>query len=511
MVVVHDVATSPAGHRGPARSVQADQRGAVLILVALGMVAMLGMAALVADIGLARVEKHKLQTALDAATLAAAQDVRSGAAVAKDVASSYTGRNLGKGSPVATVVCPSETPNPANTTCYRLDDVDLRVTTPYPLVGGAVSAADVVHADACRAVGTGFARVLGWRTMVVCSSATAAITMASEAVQAPGLLALGRPKLEVVGKKGTKHALLQQGKVTVNGGTIWVDSQHKDHSVHLKNKSVTTADALALHGESIKRDNGSVLSAPATAKKPTIGDPLDWVPEPTWAPKGQDKNFDRTNGTLTPGIYGKLTVQHGGSVKLQGPGVFVFYGIEVRDDNSLLDLSNGMIFNVNGQFKVDRGGDLEMKAMNAAQAAAIGRPEYEGIALFQARCKAKDINTPKCDLANGQKVLLKGKKKGPGSNSPAAWRIDGAIYAASSPVQLKGETEIYDAESNFDDDESNDPADTFDPDDDAELAVTGSRTMIIGALITVGKGSSIVLTPKWPDAAKPVQVYALVE
>lgn len=50
-------------------------KGSVIVLIALGMTVLLGMSALVVDVGLAYAQKAKLQNAIDASSLAAAQEL----------------------------------------------------------------------------------------------------------------------------------------------------------------------------------------------------------------------------------------------------------------------------------------------------------------------------------------------------------------------------------------------------------------------------------------------------
>ena len=52
-----------------------DQNGAVLVITAAALIVMLGMMAMVADIGVLALEKTRLQNACDAAALAAAWEL----------------------------------------------------------------------------------------------------------------------------------------------------------------------------------------------------------------------------------------------------------------------------------------------------------------------------------------------------------------------------------------------------------------------------------------------------
>ena len=52
-----------------------DESGAILVIVALALVVLVGISALVLDLGLAHIEQRKLQNSADAAALGAAQDL----------------------------------------------------------------------------------------------------------------------------------------------------------------------------------------------------------------------------------------------------------------------------------------------------------------------------------------------------------------------------------------------------------------------------------------------------
>ena len=70
-----------------------DESGAVLVIVAISMVALLGFTALVIDGGRLYTEKSKLQKAMDAAVLAGAQGIRTSEVQAKSIARDVSQKN----------------------------------------------------------------------------------------------------------------------------------------------------------------------------------------------------------------------------------------------------------------------------------------------------------------------------------------------------------------------------------------------------------------------------------
>lgn len=81
-----------------------EDRGAVLVIVAILMVALLGMGALVIDLGALYVEKRQLQNGADAAALAVAQDCANGdCQLPAGRAQEYADRNANDGASTVTV------------------------------------------------------------------------------------------------------------------------------------------------------------------------------------------------------------------------------------------------------------------------------------------------------------------------------------------------------------------------------------------------------------------------
>lgn len=131
-----------------ARGLGADRSGAVIVLVAVAMVVTLGMVGLVTDVGVAVVNKARLDRAVDAAVLKGAGAMRQGTAEARDQAMAMARAN-------------GVTPG---------DGTSLNVSFGTNSLGEAT-----VTMTATRMVGTHFMRVLGIDELDVGSSATAAV------------------------------------------------------------------------------------------------------------------------------------------------------------------------------------------------------------------------------------------------------------------------------------------------------------------------------------------------
>lgn len=83
-----------------------DERGAVAIIVAAMIAALIGVLALVVDVGMLYQQRRQLQTAVDSAALAAAMEIAEGrnTTAAQTVGSSYVTQNKGTTAPVSTTV-----------------------------------------------------------------------------------------------------------------------------------------------------------------------------------------------------------------------------------------------------------------------------------------------------------------------------------------------------------------------------------------------------------------------
>ena len=144
------------------RLLRRDERGQVIVLLAVTLVVLLGMGALVIDVGRAYVVKRHLQASVDAAALAGAQALPD-ASAATSAAYAYSGKRGAKNDEprlpdvTATVVtrCISKT------TCSPVNAIVVEETTVAP---------------------TMFAKVLGVRSFTIHAKATA---LMSEGVPAP--------------------------------------------------------------------------------------------------------------------------------------------------------------------------------------------------------------------------------------------------------------------------------------------------------------------------------------
>lgn len=72
-----------------------DEKGSILVIIAITMVVLLGMTALVTDVGALALNRNRLQAAADSAALAGAQELPVDTGLARSVAEDYLKKNLG--------------------------------------------------------------------------------------------------------------------------------------------------------------------------------------------------------------------------------------------------------------------------------------------------------------------------------------------------------------------------------------------------------------------------------
>jgi Flp pilus assembly protein TadG len=147
--------TSSIGHpiRRRLRHLGADDRGAVTVIVAIMMVVLLGMAALVVDVGSVEVRRAQLQDAADAAATAIAQNCYSATGTTVSAcdagvkgAASSTASNL------ATKTLPSGTPFSVDAVAFTINTVEVTLSSADASTFGAIfgnaSTTVTVHATA---------------------------------------------------------------------------------------------------------------------------------------------------------------------------------------------------------------------------------------------------------------------------------------------------------------------------------------------------------------------------
>lgn len=140
-------------------------RGQSLVLIALGIIVLLGFVAFAVDFGQSYSVRQKIRNNVDAAALAGGQSLPT-ASSAKTAAANYYALNMGLTSNDVVVLS-----NSGNTTQYLIGSDTVDITTPYSdskTQAQSVAASDVIRVYACRNVQHHFGSLFGLTSTQYC-------------------------------------------------------------------------------------------------------------------------------------------------------------------------------------------------------------------------------------------------------------------------------------------------------------------------------------------------------
>jgi Flp pilus assembly protein TadG len=360
---------------------QPEDRGVVALLVALLTTVLVGLAALVVDLGMARDEVRTAQNAADAAALAAAQ---------------------------------------------RL------VTSVDP---EAVTAADIA---AARTVAGGYVMANGWPagmgTFTVDATART-VTIALNRVQSTrifaGALNMGTPTVGASAqatwngaKAGCAFCVLgsllnRNSQIVATSGSILIGGDLDD----LPNGTVTSVGGIVGVVRSV---SGSGSVTPPASPITGVTDPyatLPQLPPLLPAPALGAAAGVAAGPSCTPGTYRNIT-----ACRTFGSGVYIITAANSFTGNVTIDASNGVLFYVTcssgGSNPVSRacattgetGGSIDFAGTVQGTITALNNPAYRGLAIAYDRS-----NTASLGLVGGPAVV-----------------VNGGVYAASGTLTNNG-------------------------------------------------------------------------
>lgn len=364
-----------------------DDRGVAIALVALTLTLLMGVSALVIDLGMDRQLSRNEQASTDAAALAAAQDLPKGtfanngmANQARATARSYMAQSL-NGSASGSGCTPD-----IATCTFNVGDYRVTVTTPYSLAGSPYASHNLVYVRACTTSPALLSRAWSSDGREVCRSSVARNRNIVEGF-GRGLVALNPtacPSLEFSGSSTTNlhstGAIIVESDCTPNaldgGGNAW----------EVQAGLITVVGGYQINPcTELTCLNGTM---PTTGVAPT-GDPLGSLPEPVkpvpavspaTAP-GISPISGQPCTMYQPGFYQTININSGSACF--APGI---YYLEQTSDTADAFRSNGNGFlHGNGvTFFVKRGAI----ALNGTGSLRLNPPvagTYAGISIFQAR------------------------------------------------------------------------------------------------------------------------------
>ncbi len=374
------------------RSLLADRRGAVLPIVATGMLAMGGVAALAVDVSRAYTVQNELQTTVDAAALAAAHDLRDPALALR------TAQRI------------IETRFPRATHGTVFDAADFVIGTWDP--DGRAFTADSTRPNALRLTvrratangnpePTSFGRLIGYPTLDLEASATATVRSSLPLC----LLALNPT---------AKNALEAAGSTEIVAEDCVVYSNSNDSdAIHARSGASITASAVCAHGG--VRGAHRITPAPETGC-PRLADPLTALPTPTrWPPNHcdyTDGNFSGAMVQLNPGIYcGGINVSSGTTVRLRS-GVYQLIDAPFTSASNTTIRGEGVVIHLrgsNGRIELSGTPDLDLSAPTSG--------DYAGVVFYAGRSQSGVTHT---------------------ITGNVDMKIDGTLYAPTGRVEYTG-------------------------------------------------------------------------
>jgi Flp pilus assembly protein TadG len=293
-----------------------EERGAVAILVAVMTVVLFGIAALVADLGQARVVRGEAQAASDASALAAGNALYLAGTKVADIpaaiaaAKSYAAKNYGVDAAAwASCTDPAALEHQApDTPCISFDDDDepsvVRVVAPV------------------RGVNLVFGAIFGVSNMNISAQAQASIRLGGAANC--GLCVVGHGYHD-----------FQNGDAYISGGDVSING-----SVNIQNNGLVSTDGLiSVEGSATGPLDG--YTPDPLVGQPPVDDPLANYPLPSDFTAMTAKTDPCGTGTTHgPGIYGPNNFGNGTCV-LQ-PGLYVITGQWDFSGTSALDATSGV-------------------------------------------------------------------------------------------------------------------------------------------------------------------------
>jgi hypothetical protein len=395
------------------------ERGAIIVIVALSVVALIIFLAFNVDIGVAREQKRKAQAAADAAAEAGALQIQGGgscAGTASACAALYALRD-GFDSTAATVnIPPASGPNHANASCVEV------ITT--------------------KSQTSLFASI----------AAISSLTVKGRAVACPRGVSLGNFSIIVLNPTACS-AFFNNAKINLNLGTsgIYVNSNCTTGNQAMFNNFNFTLNATSF-ADVVGGFSGGAIAGPAPAThvaRPASVDPEASLPIPVPPLLPSVTLCTQDHGTFQPGLYAcKLTI-NGNSTFVAG-NYNILGGIDIETNGVTLTLNageytlggvgflnnanndtitgNGAFFylpnsGLAGAHQWNMNGNNATVTLTAPTAAQDAT--YAGVVLFQ-----PGPSTPGVGLAsNTTQVLMNGNNGG---------GMSGVLYAPGANILWNG-------------------------------------------------------------------------
>ncbi len=304
------------------------EAGQSVVLVALSIAMLCGVAALVVDVGMVSVREGQLQNAADAAALAAARDLPS-ASTAKSTAVKYAGYN-------------------------GVAATDTVVTTPY---NGNPNRVEVV----CnKTVQYTFAKIFGAKSIVVSARAVAEKAAGASgpfgyAVFSGGdtlLLGMHSSSLNIQGSVHSNYSLLITGSTQTISGNVEAVNSLSCYVSSLTIGGLAQGASIDIQGSSINVPNR--LTKPSTViSMPDFSAEIKAASDAAGTTISGNKNFWGTNLSVSKPIYVDGDVEVSGST-FSGAGTICATG-SIKMSGSMLEAASSTavcLYAINGDINL---------------------------------------------------------------------------------------------------------------------------------------------------------------
>jgi hypothetical protein len=374
------------------------RRGAVIVLVAICLTAMVAIVALAVDGGLLMDQRRRVQSAADAAALAAAIDLFN-----KWAANNGQDTN-GTAKAGALSIAKANSYNNDGTTSTVTVNIPPKTSANYNGLAGYAEVNITYNQQ------RGFSAIFGNGTIPITAHAVAA-----------GQATPFEDGMLLLGKTGQTFKVVGNADVDVSSGDIHADTTDAAGAGFTGNATIT-APGLELGGNpGYSVSGGNVtLNTTVTPNAPYEPDPFAYLPPPstsgmTTQSNGTLKITGKNPVTLNPGLYiGGISISGQANVTLN-PGIYYMQGGGFSDTGQGSLTGNGvMIYN-------DGGGAINIAGQGTVTLSPptnLPSPNsmYDGFTLFQNRTSTQTIQV----TGNG------------GMN------ITGTFYAADALLKVTG-------------------------------------------------------------------------
>jgi hypothetical protein len=371
--------------------------GQTFLLVSIGLVVLLGMAALAVDVGDLWTTRRLMQSAADAGAVAGADEIAIGGsstditAAAKDAAS-HNGFADG-----------GTRPGTSNT---------ITVAVHNPPTSGAYAAnSNAVQVDVSQTQPTYFMRVLGFSSVPVSTTAVA--------------VTLGSGSCVYSLNRSASGATTVSGTASVNSACGLYDNSTSSSALTVSGGGTITAPLMGVVGGT--NINGGGSSPPSTGIA-QFGDPLAYIQAPSFNPSSCSSfHTQNISGSISPQTFCGGIHVNGGNTVTFSPGLYVIDGGGITIDGGATVSGTGVTFYLTG---------ANGNGSNAAN--------YSGITINSTA--TVNLTSPCDGAASGIPGMLffqdRSITNGIGSsiNGAAGSTFGGAIYFPTTPLSYAGST-----------------------------------------------------------------------